>query len=107
MNHSYRISSIRCHGYYLFLLFVALWVLFEGGVYFFEKPTDSSNEWISQWLLDPVSSSHSLSVLLSAMATNTSHGYYSRGGVFHSELLIVQLLFEGGVYSKKYGTIYQ
>ena len=29
----YRISSIRRHGYYFFLLLVSVWLLFEGGYY--------------------------------------------------------------------------
>ena len=46
--------------------------LFKGGVYFFGKPTDIKDGWIrcvrviQRWLLDTVSSSRSLSVLLSA-----------------------------------------
>ena len=50
-------------------------LLFEGGVYFFGKPRDINDGWIRyvrvRWwrLLDAVSSTHSLSVLLSGMGT--------------------------------------
>ena len=72
-------------------------------------------------MLDAVSSTGSLSVLLSAMGTtrttqtvlalirNHSHMcahamFTSRGSVYLvEELRIVQLLFEGDLYSKKYG----
>ena len=83
-------------------------------------------------LLDAVSSSNSLSVLLSAgkrvvqtvlalagdrreqlsthmYATYTSRSYYLRVVLIRSELLTVQLKFQGGgysrgsIYSKKYG----
>ena len=52
-----------------------VWLLFEGGVYLFGKPGDINNGWIRYervrqwWLLDAVSSMHSLSVLLSAVGT--------------------------------------
>ena len=71
---TYCISSIRCHGYYLFAAhFVRL--LYEGSVYFFGKPRDINDGWIRciwvrQWqLLDTVSSTCSLSLLLSAVGT--------------------------------------
>ena len=42
---TYHISSIRCHGYYLFAArFVQL--LYEGSVYFFGKPKDINDGWI-------------------------------------------------------------
>ena len=57
------------------IYFVAHFVglLFEGGIYFFEKPGDIQDSWIRYlrvrrwWLLDAVSSTCSLSVLLSAV----------------------------------------
>ena len=100
----------------------------EGGVYFFGKLTDIKDGWIRYiraiqwWLLDAVSSLHSLSVLLSAMETSrttrialvlawwpSSEIIRTRlhvlamatiGGrcLFHSELPIVLPLFVGGVY---------
>ena len=50
-------------------------LLFEGGIYFFGKPGDINDGWIGYervrrwWLLDAVCSTHSLSVLLSAVGT--------------------------------------
>ena len=89
--HMYRISSIRCHGCYLFYCsFCAATIrgqlLFVGGSCFFGKPGDSLTEpdsytrlpWRHQrWygrvrrlrLLDGVSSTRSLSVLVSALGT--------------------------------------
>ena len=91
----YRISSIRCCGYYsfrcLFLcgyyLRVAIiwgWLLFEGGIYFFGKPAHINNGWMGyvrviQWqLLDAVSSSKcSLSVLVWAVETSRTLACWS------------------------------
>ena len=108
---------------FFFLLLTGIWgrLLFEGGIYFFGKPADINNSWlryiqVRQWqLLDAVSSMCSLSVLLSSANLVTviictrEHLPYIlaaatiRGRrLFHSELPIMQLLFEGGVYSKKY-----
>ena len=59
------------------LLHVFVRLLFEGGVYFFGKPSDTNNSWIRyiqtiQWrLLDTVISKRSLSVLLSAMENDS------------------------------------
>ena len=97
----------------LLLSFVRL--LFEGGIHFFENPTDINDGWIRYiqvrrwWLLDAVSSTCNLSVLLSAVGTTrttqialsaslvtvvrnysdacacaacTSCGYYSRAAFF-------------------------
>ena len=97
------------------------WLLFEGGVYFFGKPWDVNDTWISYvqlrqwWLLDAVSSMHSLSVLLSAVGTThttqtvlstivvtvvISHSHtcaqFEGGAYFVQKLRIVLLLFEGG-----------
>ena len=139
---TYHISSIRRHGYYLFhcsFCVATIWgqLLFECGVYFFGKLWDVNDGWIRcvvrwWWLLDAVSSTHSLSVLLQSMGmTRTTQTvlalvwwpsseitrtrlhcrvYYPRllfeGGVyFVQELRIVRLLFEGSIYSKKYGTL--
>ena len=115
----------------LLLSFVRL--LFEGGIHFFENPTDINNGWIRYvqvrgwWLLDVVSSTCNLSVLLSAVGTTRTtqvtlvlawwplseiiqtHVRVPRVLVaatiqgrhsFHSELRIVWLLFEGGNYSR-------
>ena len=71
---TYRISSIRRHGYYYFAA-CFMWLLFEGNVYFFGKPGGINDGWIRyvwvrQWrLLDAFSSMRSLSVLVSAMGT--------------------------------------
>ena len=73
----YRISLIWCCGYYLFRcsFYVATIrgrLLFDGGVYFFGNPGDGWIRyiWVRQWrLLDNVSSTRSLSVLLSALRT--------------------------------------
>ena len=136
----------------IFLLLDFVWLLFEGGVYFFRKSADINNGWtryVIYWgLLDTVSSTRSLSVPLSAMETSCTTqtnlalaqwpwsdtiracmrvlhilaaatiegGIYSLRAsdclatiqgwrLFHSELLIVWLLFEGDIYSKKYGTL--
>ena len=123
----------------LFILLHARFVrlLIEGGIYFFWKPWDVNDGWmryvrVRRWqLLDAVSSTHSLSLLLSAVgATCTTQTvlelewwpsseiirtrvrcciYYPwllfEGGIyFVQELQIVWLLFEGGVYLKKYGS---
>ena len=67
---SYRISSIRWHGY---SLHVSVWLLFGGGVYFIGTPAEINDGWkryirVIQWrLLDAGSSTCNLSVLLSAM----------------------------------------
>ena len=70
----YCTSSIRHHGYYLFrYLFCATTI--RGRHLFFGKPGDINNSWISyirviQWrLLVTGSSTHSLSVRLSAVGT--------------------------------------
>ena len=126
-----------------FLLLVFVWLLFEGGLFFFWKACDTNYSWIkelkclvwgvraTQWrLLDAVSGTCSLSVLLSAMETSRTtltalvlaqwpSSEITHIGVhvphipaaatirevrlFRSELPIVWLLFEGSVYSKKYG----
>ena len=39
----YHISSIRHYGYYFFLLFILVWLLFEGGIYFVGKSADSND----------------------------------------------------------------
>ena len=95
-------------GYYFFLLLVFVWLLFEGDVHILGKAADGNDSWIRytrviQWrLLDTVSCTHSLAVLLSAVETRcttqtalwllsemicvhvcvcaayTSHGYYLR-----------------------------
>ena len=39
----YHISSIRHCGYYFFLLFILVRLLFEGGIYFVGKPADSND----------------------------------------------------------------
>ena len=73
-NHSYCISLINAAATIYFAAgFV--WVLFEGGAYFFGKPGDINEGWIRYvrvrrwWLLDAASSMRSLSVLLSAVGT--------------------------------------
>ena len=69
-NYIYRISSITATINFVSLL-VFLRLLFEGGVYFFEKPADIYNGWIryvqviQRRLLDAVSSSRSLSSAVS------------------------------------------
>ena len=72
----FKITSIRRRGYFFFSLHVFVRLLFEGGVYFFGKPTDINVGWIGYvgaiqlQLLDAVSSKCSLSVLMSAMETS-------------------------------------
>ena len=62
---SHRISSIRRRGY---LLHVSVWLPFEGGVYFDQWRLEKVRIRVIQWqLLDAGSSTHNLSVLLSAM----------------------------------------
>ena len=125
----YRISSIRCCGFYFFIASF-VWLLFKGSIHFFRKPAGTNNGWISytqvrRWrLLDTVSSMRSLSVLLSAMemscATRTALALtrWLLSEIIHicvlhivvvatiqgwhllcSEPLIVQHLFEGSDYS--------
>ena len=36
----------RLTGYHFLLMHVFIWILFEGGVYFFEKPADINEGWI-------------------------------------------------------------
>ena len=113
-----------------FSLSVLVWLLFEGGIYFVWKPADSNDKWnkytwaIQLALIDAGSNIHSFSVLLSAMVTSrtalevaqwTSAAIFStpvhapcilvaasiqRWHLFHSYLLIVQLLFKGPNYSR-------
>ena len=96
-------------------------LLFEGVVYFYGKPADIDGliryVQVRWWqLLDTVSSTHSLSVLNDSYNTNSlgasvltvvrnyshtcAHAESTiwRWCLFRSELPIVQLLFEGGVY---------
>ena len=75
-SHVYCISSIRRCSYYFFHCTFGVATI----VYFFGKPTDINDSWIRYiwamqwWLLDAVSSKHSLSVLLSAVETShTTH----------------------------------
>ena len=117
-------------------------LLFEGGVHFLGKLRYFNNSWkryvrVRQWwLLDTVTSTHSLSVLLSVVGTthttqsvlallavsqkSFAHvftcritwptrmhvlrflAYHSRVVFIFQELQIMWLLFEGGIYSKKY-----
>ena len=75
MCPSHSAGSVMWHILYFFdqTLWLTLWLLFEGSVYFFGKPGDINNAWIGyvqvwQWqLLDVASSTHILSVLLSAV----------------------------------------
>ena len=106
-------------------------LLFKGSIYFYGKPEDTDDGWIRYiqvkwwWLLDTVSSTCSLSVLLSVMEMTcttrialalawSSSSEIIRTGVrvpcilaaatiwgrhlFRSELSIMQRLFEGGDY---------
>ena len=74
-RHSYFFRCWLLCGYYSRAATIRGQLLFESGVYFFEKPVDINNGWIRyvwvrRWrLLDTVSSKHSLSVLLSAVET--------------------------------------
>ena len=117
MKKSYRISSFRWRGY---SLLVSVWLLFEGGVYFIGKPADINDSWtryiqaIQRRLLDAGSSTRNLSVLLSAMEkSSTTRTALALARWPSSELFVyvcvchvlLWLLFEGGVWSKKYGTI--
>ena len=106
-------------------------LLFEGGFYFLKKPADIDNCWIGHvqaiqwWLLNAVSSTRSLWVQLSAVGINESYNtncpgstwepprllfegriYFTQSFRFdcvHMATIQGQRLFEGGVYSKKYG----
>ena len=73
----YRISYIRCHGYYFFAASFGVATTWgQIGDYFFGKPADFNDGWIRyvqaiQWRpLDADSSKCSHSVLLSAMETS-------------------------------------
>ena len=63
-------------------------------------------------MLESVSSAHSLSVLLSAVETiRTAQTvlalvWWLSSEIIHTCMRVLRLLFEGGVYSKKYGTLF-
>ena len=49
---SYHISLIRRHGYFCFLLFLLVWLLFESSIHFIWKLADSNDGWISyMWVM--------------------------------------------------------
>ena len=73
-----------------------VWLLFEGGVYFFGKPGDINDSWIRyvrvrRWqLLDAVSSTRSLSVLLLAVAmTRTTQTVLALAWWLLSEIICI------------------
>ena len=113
MCPSHSAGSVMWHILYFFDQ--TLWLLFEGGVYFFGKPGDINNAWIGYvqvWqrqLLDVASSTHILSVLLSAVGmTRTapvlalvwwlSKIIHMRGRILCLLAMATILLFEGGIY---------
>ena len=94
-----------------FSLFILVWLLFEGGIYFIGTPPDSNDGWIRyMWalqlgLIDTGSSMHSLLVLLSAVETSLrTHtvleiAQWESVGIISTQVCVPHvLLFEGGVY---------
>ena len=85
-----------------------LWLLFEGGIYFFGKLTDIKGGWIRYirviqwWLLGTVSSLHSLSVLLSALETSRTTpialvlAWWPSSEIIHTRLHVLAMVTFGG-----------
>ena len=104
---TYCISLIRCRSYNCFRHSFFWQVLFEGSDYFCGKPADVNDGWIRyiraiQWrLLDTDSSSHSLSVLLSAIEsscrtpTTLAQAWWPSSEIICTHVRVSWLLFEG------------
>ena len=64
--YNYSIFLIRCRGYYSFAAHFCVASIWSG-IYFFEKPRDINNTWIRYVWAIQWRSTHSLSVMLSAI----------------------------------------
>ena len=83
-----------------------MWLLFKGGAYFLGKPTGMDKVCGNESYNTNNPTASPLTVVrnyLNMCAEYTSHGYYSTTAfILVRAAPIVQLLFKGGVYSKKY-----
>ena len=107
-------QTLRLLFFSLFILcrYCSRWHLFLWRAHRYQRWLDEVHTNATVAMLEAVSSKHSLSLLLSAVETTRTAQtvlalvWWLSSEIIHTCMHVLRLLFEAGVYSKKYGTLF-